>query len=213
MEDVTDARRAEYQQRFLAAASKLVSSSLDVEATFERAAWATVPEIADWCCIDVPDERGRVTRHALAAEPARHAELDALRAAVDLHRDGPDQPGALLRDARARLFRSVDDALLRAWAVDDAGFERLRAAGLRSVIAVPLMAGEQPIGLMTMGTDASARVLGDAELGRELAGQARKMVEQRFSWEGVAEQTRRFYDRLLAGDRPTPRRPELGGVR
>jgi PAS domain S-box-containing protein len=43
MEDVTDARRAASHQRFLATASKLVASSLDVDATLERAAWAMVP--------------------------------------------------------------------------------------------------------------------------------------------------------------------------
>jgi serine phosphatase RsbU (regulator of sigma subunit)/PAS domain-containing protein len=164
MEDVTEARRAEHHQRFLAAASKLVSSSLDVDATLERAAWAMVPEVADWCVIDVPDERGRMQRRALAADPARHGELDALRTAFDLHRTGDDQLGAVLHDAQPRLFDPVDDATLRAWATDDDAFERLRALGLRSVIAVALMAGDRPTGLMTMATDASARRLGDGEL-------------------------------------------------
>jgi serine phosphatase RsbU (regulator of sigma subunit)/PAS domain-containing protein len=164
MEDVTDARRAEYHQRFLAAASKLVSSSLDVDATLERAAWAVVPELADWCRIDVPDERGRMHRRALAAEPTRLEELDALRAAFDLHRTGPDQLGSALHDGRPRLFDPVDEATLRAWASHDDALERLRALGLRSVIAVPLMAGDRATGLMTMATDASARRLGATEL-------------------------------------------------
>ena len=74
MEDVTDARRAEHHQRFLAAASKVLSSSLDVDATLERAAAAIVPELADWCCVDVPDDRGRLQRRAIAADPpARRA--------------------------------------------------------------------------------------------------------------------------------------------
>jgi serine phosphatase RsbU (regulator of sigma subunit)/PAS domain-containing protein len=179
MEDVTDARRAEHHQRFLASASKLVSSSLDVDATLERAAWAMVPELADWCTIDVPDERGRVQRRALAADPARHAELDALRGALDLRRDGPDQLGAVLRDGRARLFDPVEDATLRAWAADDEAVERLRALGLRSVIAVPLLAGGRPTGLMTLATDVSARRLGPGELdlAREVAVRAGIAIE------------------------------------
>ena len=70
MEDVSDARRAEHHQRFLAAASKLLSSSLDVDATLERAAAAIVPELADWCCVDVPDDRGRLQRRAHRRRPA-----------------------------------------------------------------------------------------------------------------------------------------------
>jgi PAS domain S-box-containing protein len=164
MEDVTDARRAEQHQRFLAAASKLVSSSLDVDATLERAAWAMVPEVADWCAIDVPDERGRVQRRALAADPGRLGELDALRDAFDLDRDGPDQLGAVLRDGRPRLFAAIDDATLRGWARSDEAFERLRALDLRSVMAVPLVAGDRPMGVMTMAADVSARRFGPSEL-------------------------------------------------
>jgi hypothetical protein len=167
MEEVTDARRAEHQQRFLAAASKLVFATLDIDATLERAAAAIVPELADWCCVDVPDERGRLRRRAIAADPDRRPALDAIRDAFDLAADAG--PAGVLRDARARLFPSVDDALLREWAVDDAALETLRDAGLRSVLVVPLMAGDRAIGVMTMATDVSARVLGAPEL--DLAGE------------------------------------------
>ena len=64
IEDVTDARLAERQQRFLSAASMLVSSSLDIDVTLDKVAGAAVPELADWCCVDVPDERGVVRRAA-----------------------------------------------------------------------------------------------------------------------------------------------------
>src|SRR6201999_1543163 len=67
IEDVTDVRRAERQQRFLSAASKVVSSSLDIEVTLDKVAWAAVPEIADWCAVDMPDGRGGLRRAAVAA--------------------------------------------------------------------------------------------------------------------------------------------------
>ncbi len=177
MEDVTDARRAEHHQRFLAAASKVLSSSLDVDATLERAAAAIVPELADWCCVDVPDDRGRLQRRAIAADPRRGDLVDGVREAFDLARD--DGPAGVLRDGRPRLHGDIDDALLRRWARDDAAFERLRAAGLRSAIVVPLMAGDRPIGAMTLGTDVSARVLGPAELelAQEVAVRAGVAVE------------------------------------
>jgi serine phosphatase RsbU (regulator of sigma subunit)/PAS domain-containing protein len=177
MEEVTDARRAEHQQRFLAAASKLVSSTLDVDATLERAASAIVPELADWCCVDVPDDRGRLRRRAMAAEPDRRRELDAIRDAFDLDSDAG--PAGVMRDGQARRFESVDDALLREWAVDDAALDTLRDAGLRSVLVVPLMVGDRAIGVMTMATDASARVLGapELELAREVAVRAGIAVE------------------------------------
>jgi serine phosphatase RsbU (regulator of sigma subunit)/PAS domain-containing protein len=177
MEEVTDARRAEHHQRFLAAASKLVSSSLDADATLERAAEAIVPELADWCCVDVPDERGRLQRRAMASDPARRAEVLGLCEAIDLTRE--DGPGGVLHDGRARLFERVDEALLRDWAVDDAAAERLAAAGLRSLIVVPMMAGDRAIGVMTLATDISARALGtdELDLAREVGVRAGIAVE------------------------------------
>ena len=177
MEDVSDARRAEHHQRFLAAASKVLSSSLDVDATLERAAAAIVPELADWCFVDVPDDRGRLRRRAIAADPRRGDLVDGVREAFDLADD--DGPAGVLRDGRPRLYGDIDDALLRRWARDEAAFDRLRAAGLRSAIVVPLMAGDRPIGAMTLGTNVSARVLGPAELelAREVAVRAGVAVE------------------------------------
>ena len=98
IEDVTDARLAERQQRFLSAASMLVSSSLDIDVTLDKVAARVVPELADWCCVDVPDERGVVRRAAIAAGARDRDALDAhARRAVD----GCRRPGL----ARARAAR------------------------------------------------------------------------------------------------------------
>jgi PAS domain S-box-containing protein len=175
MEDVTEARRAEHHQRFLAAASKLLASTLDVDETLDRAAAATVPEIADWCCIDVPDARGVLHRRALAVDPARREAMGALRGAFDVGAIA----GVALADGRPRLHDRVDDALLRSWAVDDAGLQALRAAGLRSVLVVPLVAGDRPGAVMTMATDVSVRALGQSELdlASEVAARAAVAIE------------------------------------
>ena len=162
IEDVTDARRTEYHQRFLAGASKLLSASLDVDATLERAAAALVPEIADWCWVDVPDERGRLVRRAVAVDPDRADEVAALRDAIG---SGPagTEAARVLDDGRPRLHARVDEELLQGWA-SGAALDTLRRAGLRSVLTVPLVAGTRVVGTMTMGTDRSGRALGELEL-------------------------------------------------
>ncbi len=79
IEDVTDARLVERQERFLGAASMLVSSSLDIGVTLDKVAWAAVPELADWCFVDVPDERGVLRRAAVAGE---EGDVDDERPAI-----------------------------------------------------------------------------------------------------------------------------------
>jgi serine phosphatase RsbU (regulator of sigma subunit)/PAS domain-containing protein len=142
IEDVTDARRAERQQRFLSAASKLVSSSLDIELTLDKVAWAAVPEIADWCAVDMPDGRGGLRRAAVAAGEGGR---DAVDGAIEALRLDPDDPAHPLRCGRS---------LLTADAVP----------GMRSVMVVPMTAGDRVTGVITLGTSHSARRLGDEEL-------------------------------------------------
>jgi PAS domain S-box-containing protein len=134
IENVTEARRAARQERFLAAAGSLVSSSLDVGETLEKVAAAVVPELADWCCVDMPDERGELQRVAVAATgEGRRAAL----AHAPLAPAGPE----------ARLLAGLASEL-----------------GSRSVAGAPLTAGDRVVGFVTVGTDTSARRLGGAEL-------------------------------------------------
>jgi PAS domain S-box-containing protein len=165
IEDVTDARLAERQQRFLSEASMLVSSSLDIDVTLDKVAGATVPELADWCWVDVPDERGVVRRAALGAGDADRGELERMRDAVSMDSEDPDSPAHVLRTRHPVLIGDFDEAAARAWAGGDE--ERaavLRASGTRSAIVVPMTAGDRAIGVVTLGTSHSARRLGEAEL-------------------------------------------------
>jgi PAS domain S-box-containing protein len=93
-EDITDVMHAERTQRFLATASKLFGSSLDVASTIEKVAWAVVPEVADWCAVHLPDERGRLRRAALAWMDPQTPELQA-----------PD-PEPVLRSGTSQLIGS-----------------------------------------------------------------------------------------------------------
>ena len=91
-EDITDVVHAERTQRFLATASKLLASSLDVASTIDKVAWALVPEVADRCVVHVPDGRGRLRAVAVA-------QLGADQPAAA----GPD-PEEVMRTGESRLI-------------------------------------------------------------------------------------------------------------
>jgi PAS domain S-box-containing protein len=76
-EDITDVVHAERTQRFLATASKLLATSLDVASTIDKVAWALVPEVADWCAVHMPDERGRLHQAAVTRTNADAREISA----------------------------------------------------------------------------------------------------------------------------------------
>ena len=180
IEDVTDQRDHEAAQAFLVRAGKLLGASLDPQQTLDNLAGAVVPDLADWCAVDMPDERGVLRRVATAdrrAERTREASL------VVRERSGepalPVGPPQVMRSGRPEYYPQIDDALLKAAALDPAQLERLRAVGARSAIVVPMIAGSGVIGTITIGTIESGRALtpSDLALAEELGRRAGIAVE------------------------------------
>ena len=74
-------KRAQLAERFMSRASQVLASSMDYTETLEQIAHLAVPQLADWCAVDVLDERGR-------ARPRRGPPLDPakLEARTELDR-------------------------------------------------------------------------------------------------------------------------------
>ncbi|WP_205696710.1 SpoIIE family protein phosphatase [Conexibacter sp. SYSU D00693] len=180
-EDVTAVKRAQRRQQLLASASGLLSSSLDVDATLDRAAWAAVPELADWSRVDLVDERGQLREAAVAHRVP--AKLDLL---LEWRRRWPPDPsdtrGAshALRTGEPVVWASVRPEDIDFYAQDEDHAANMRAIDTRSVIMVPLVAGDRAIGVLQLATTGdSGRLLGDedVELAMELARRTAVAVE------------------------------------
>src|SRR5690606_33097628 len=80
LRDITERRKAERAQEFLARAGEVLASSLDYETTLASVTRLCVPELGDWCAIYSVERDGLVRRLEIAhADPARDAELQSLR--------------------------------------------------------------------------------------------------------------------------------------
>src|SRR5262245_26053955 len=74
-----DAERATRHSAFLAEAGATLASSLNYESTLRTVARLAVPQIADWCAVDIVDDRGEIRRLAVAhVDPARVALAETL---------------------------------------------------------------------------------------------------------------------------------------
>src|SRR5690606_3144763 len=72
--DITERRRREERERFLAEASRQLAGSLDYEATLQGVARLAVPLLADWCAAHVLAEDGEIRLLTVAhADPSRVA--------------------------------------------------------------------------------------------------------------------------------------------
>src|SRR5262249_42428499 len=61
-QDITDVKRVEISERFMAEASRVLASSMSYRQTLRQVAELAVPQIADWCAVDLlgPDGLERV---------------------------------------------------------------------------------------------------------------------------------------------------------
>jgi PAS domain S-box-containing protein len=180
IEDVTRERIAELHDRFLARASEILMSSLDYEETLRNVAWLAVPEIADWCAVELVDDRGTRQRVAVA-----HHDPSKLELAEEVRRFEPDElhpdrgVGRILRTGESELYREIPDDVLARAAVNDEHLSLLRSIGFRSVLLVPLRARGRTFGVMTLVTAESMRRFeeADKEFAEQVAGRAAIAVD------------------------------------
>jgi PAS domain S-box-containing protein len=153
LRDVTERKRAEEDERFLSGASAELGKSLELEEALRVAADLPVPRLADACLIDFAIGEGasddgyrRVASRRQRADltPA----LDAL-AAVPLTVDSPSPIIDVIRRGRADVVPSVDDAWLEA-SEELTLIPEWRRLGARSLLIVPLVAGGEALGALTL---------------------------------------------------------------
>jgi PAS domain S-box-containing protein len=179
-EDVTEQKRAERRAEFLAEASEVLASSLDYEQTLRNVAELAVPDVVDWCAVDLLDLDGDRESVAVAhADPARLELAEELRG-YEPARPDPDQGlGRVLRTGRAALYPEISDEMLVAAAVDERHLELLRSVGFCSAVVVPMRIGKRTLGALTMVSAESGRVLeqSDVRLAEEIAARAAVAIE------------------------------------
>ncbi|MBZ4421747.1 ATP-binding sensor histidine kinase [Myxococcus sp. RHSTA-1-4] len=178
--EVEERRRAEETVRFLSESSLVLAESLDYPTTLERVARLAVPFLADTCMVDVVEPEGRIRRVAVAhVEPEKEGLLRELREKYPPDWDSP-QPAALaLRSGRPYLLSKVAEAEILATCRDARHVELIRGLGLRTGMAVPLVARGKTVGAITFGLSAPGREYGEAdlELAQELARRAALFID------------------------------------
>lgn len=66
IEDVTELKRSELTQQLFARAGELLGASTDYQRILQAVARVVVPQFADWCSVNIPDETGILQRVAVA---------------------------------------------------------------------------------------------------------------------------------------------------
>jgi PAS domain S-box-containing protein len=178
--DITAIKRAERATGYLMRASEILGSSLDYRETLNELARLVVPDIADWCAVEIANDHGKLEQLAVA-----HADPERARWGRELNQRYPPRPndesGAyhVLRTGRPELYPEITDDMLVASAVDEEHLAMSRSLGIRSVLLVPISTGDRVLGVLTLITSESRRRYDDHDLAlaMELAHRAAIAVE------------------------------------
>src|SRR5918992_2508518 len=179
-EDITERKRIEEAQRFLAEVSASLSSSLDYRTTLARVARLAVPYLADWCVVDVLEKDGSLDRLAVAhQDPEKVTLVQELQKRYPPDLNAPRGVGQVLRTGKPELGPEISESLLEEAARDAEHREILGELGLKSYMVVPLVARGRTLGAISLISAESGRRYRDTDLAlaQELARRAALAVD------------------------------------
>jgi PAS domain S-box-containing protein len=205
IEDITTHKRAELAQRFLARSAEVLASSLDPDQLLVEIANLAVPELADWCSVEVATDSGLLERKALA-----HVNPAVRQRALDLARRYPPDPNApqgvyqVVRTGQPELYPDIPDEMLRTAAVDEEHYNEMVAIGMRSAIVVPMTTRGRTLGALTWVTGRSGRRFDeqDVELAQELARRCATAIDNARVYSDRAYIARTLQQSLLPVELP-----------
>jgi predicted ATPase/signal transduction histidine kinase/tRNA A-37 threonylcarbamoyl transferase component Bud32 len=193
-------RRAEDQARFLDEASKALTESLDYRTTLARVARLAVPILADWCIVDIVEE-GEFRRVASAHVDASKERLLQELAERTRFDAGSPMPAAKVRETRASyVLRDMTAEVIRAHSPCERHAELIHALGTKSMMAIPLVAHGDLLGVMSFVTARPDLRYGPGSvaLGEELARRAAVAIENARLYQEAQESIRRRDEFLTA---------------
>jgi len=201
LRDISERRRAEADQQFLARVGGVLATTLDYDSTLTSVAHLAIPHLADCCILDV------------------HEGTDFIRSIASVHEDPDDTkrlrafdgrrlkeqpwpfPVTEAMDSDRVIVRSVGDPEWENDESDSEGaplLELCRALGMRAYITVPLVARDQPLGTLTLVSTNPRRTYDefDVALAEEIATRSAFAIENAWLYQ-EAQSASRARDEVL----------------
>lgn len=177
VDDISDLKRAERAGRLLAdAGNALAVAPDDPERALRALAELVVPDVADWCAVDLPGAGGEFEAVAIVhRDPAKVAVGRELRRVQPPRLDDPDAQAQVMRTGEPLVVSEVTPEQLDEVAHDERHRALLDAVGICSLMIVPMRTSARVLGTLTFVSSSPTRTFDDAdvafaeELGRRAA--------------------------------------------
>jgi PAS domain S-box-containing protein len=179
LRDVTQHKRIEDEQRFLAEVGSNLVGALDYEETLTRIARLAIRYLADWCCIYLIDNVGAVRRQAVSTRASERIYVADSGGDVPLRLDLPHPVWSVLKSRQSLLMSSDSREAIASWRQAEPQFRALDAEEWGSVMVVPLLAHDRELGAILLAANRSSKEFdaNDFHLAKALSSRAALCIE------------------------------------
>lgn len=174
-DQATELTRKVAQQQLLAKAGDLVNENLDYHQALRSFARIAVPDLADFCVIDMPDGSGEIRPLAMVHRDARGQQiLSELAEKFPETTSGSSAVANVLRSGQPVLVRQVDAEMVQGFARNPEHLKLIQGLGMTSIIVVAMIVRTRVVGTIAYALCHSHRPFDeeDLHLGEELAARA-----------------------------------------
>ena len=177
--DITERKRVENEQRFLADVGAVLTSTLDYEDTLRNIAQLAVRDLADLCIIDVMQEDGKAARLKVMSRDSSLAWLCDLFMRVPLEENRPYWFRMVVENKRPVLMEHLSPEMIDSFSRNESDLRAIRAAGFQSGLALPLLKDGRLVAAIVLISCSASRIYGptDLFLAEELARRAALSID------------------------------------
>ena len=204
-----EAEAARERAAYLAEASVILVSSLDVRRTLRQVARLTVPRLADWCSVEMVEPDGSIRSVAVAhADPKKVALAREYRRRYPPDQSADSGIGSVIRTGRSELLADIPEQVLQQ-GMDPKQLEFARTLDVRSAMIVPLVVEGRSLGAISFASSESRKRFGqsDLELAEDLAHRVAVAIANARRYEERSHVARTLQRSLLP-----QRLPDIPGV-
>ncbi len=162
LRDITAQKRLEKEQQLLAEAGAALMASLDYERTVATVGQLLVRELADFCLIDIVEERGRPRRMKVVSKDPEKAPLCTQLEGAELERAFLARP--VIKTRRPLVLQRVTNEDLALFGEGEGPLQLLRTLDIHSLMALPLLLRGEILGALVFVSSTPSRVYGAADL-------------------------------------------------
>lgn len=208
--DISGRKQQEANLRFLAEASKVLSASLDYEETLKQVADLAVPEIADWCSIDVLNEEDNSIEQIAVShiDPKKVEFAKKLRKLNPVDLESSSGLAKVIKTGEPLFLPHISDDEIKKMELKKSQIALLKKLGLKAAIIMPLKYHSKIFGAITLVSAESKKhfTKNDFNMAEELSRRAVVSIEnaRAYKKEQQAVQLREEFISVASHELKTP---------